>query len=148
MAANVSQILQTAQDGFAAQQNELAVSRDRQMLSVITKTATGSGDIDEAFELDCRFRLAFLRCHFTGGAGSASLAILVDSAGGSAYDTRLFTVTKAGANRDVTFRISAEESVEPSPWTFQDGDSVRIQWTNPDSGNITWGLEVGLAIAS
>lgn len=48
----------------------------------------------------------------------------------------------------MNLRIPAEESVDPSPWTFQVGDTVRVRWTNPDSGNITWGLEVGLALAS
>jgi len=60
----------------------------------------------------------------------------------------LYTITKAGTNRDVNFRIPADESREPSPWTFQAGDFVRIQWTNPDSGNMTWGLEVGFSVAS
>ena len=90
----------------------------------------------------------YIRCHFVGTPGTAVLTLSVDSASGSAYDTRLFTITRAGTNRDVHFRLTAEESREPSPWAFQSGDRVRIEWTNPDSGNITWGLEVGLAIAS
>ena len=76
------------------------------------------------------------------------MTISVESASGTAYDTRLYTVTRAGTNRDVNLRISNEELEEPSPWTFQSGDNVRVQWTNPDSPNITWGLEVGLAIAT
>jgi len=57
-------------------------------------------------------------------------------------------MTQAGTGQDVNFRISADEISEPSPWTFQPGDAVRIQWTNPDNGNMSWGLEVGLALAS
>jgi hypothetical protein len=45
-------------------------------------------------------------------------------------------------------RLGGEEAFDPSAWTFQAGDKVWIKWTNPDSGNMTWGLEVGLALAS
>lgn len=148
MAVDVSQLLETAQMGFAAQEDELKGRRSEQGRSVVTKTATGSGDIDHAFGLDTRFRLVFVRAHFSGGSGTAGITISVDSAGGSAYDTRLFEVTQAGTNKDVNLRIGAGDTYEPSPWTFQDGDKVRIQWTNPDTGNMTWGLEVGLALAS
>lgn len=148
MAVGNTQIIETAQDGFAAQESELATARARQAVSVITKAVTGTGDMAEVLALDSRFRLVFVRCHFAGSAGAAALTISLDAAAGAAYDARLFTITKAGTNRDVNFRIAAHESVEPSPWTFRAGDGVRIQWTNPDSGNITWGLEVGLVIAT
>ena len=148
MASGASQILNTARDGFSAQESELATARIRQALSVITKTATGTGDIAEVLALDRRFRLVFIRCHFVGTPSSATFTISLNSANGAAYDTRLFTITKAGTNRDVNFRVAATESIEPSPWTFQAGDAVRFQWTNPDSGNVTWGLEVGFAIAT
>jgi len=148
MPAVPPQVLQTVQDGFAALESELAASRARQTLSAITRAATGSGDIDEVFQLDCRFRLVFVRCHFTGTAMAELLRLALDSTAGEAYDAHLYTITRAGVGRDVNFRVSAEESAEPSPWTFQQGDALRITWTNPDSGNITWGLEVGLAVAS
>ena len=148
MAVDVSQLLDTAQIGFAAQEDELKSRRSEQGRSVVTKTATGSGDIDHTFSLDSRFRLVFVRGHFGGGTGTAALNISVDSAGGSVYDTRLFEITQTGTNKDVNLRIGAGDIYEPSPWTFQDGDQVRIQWTNPDTGNMTWGLEIGLALAS
>ncbi|MFQ5591243.1 MAG: hypothetical protein ACE5HE_08785 [Phycisphaerae bacterium] len=147
MATGAGQILETAREGFATQDTELATARERQRVSVITKTATGTGDILEAVALDRRFRLVFIRCHFSGTSGTAPFAITVDSTNGPTYDALLYTINKAGAGRDVNFRVSAPESTEPSPWTFQAGDGVGIQWTNPDPGNITWGLEVGLAIA-
>jgi len=59
-----------------------------------------------------------------------------------------FTITQAGVNNDVNLRLGGEEAFDPSAWTFQVGDKVWIKWTNPDSGNMTWGLEVGLALAS
>ncbi len=148
MASQTYQVIQAAQSGFATQDAEVAAARARQLLMVETEATTGSGDINAAFSLDRRFRLVFVRCHFTGGSGTSPLTISLDSGAGSAYDTRLFTITQAGTNQDVNFRITSEELTEPSPWMFQAGSGVRIAWTNPDSGNMAWGLEVGLVMAS
>ena len=148
MSRTQSDVLETAQAALAEQAAEMAAIVARQLTAVASASSTGTGDINAVFSLDVRFRLVFVRCHFLGTAGAAPLAISLDSSNGSAYDTRLYAITRAGVDRDVNFRISAEESTDPSPWTFQTGDAVRIQWTNPDSENITWGLEVGLAIAS
>ena len=148
MPTDVTQILEAARAGFATQEGELATLRVNQLCAVITKIFTGTGDVDHTFGLDRKFRLVFVRCHFSGTVGVAPLTLSVVSASGTAYDTHLFTIAKAGTNRDVNLRICADESEEPSSWTFQSGDGVRVQWTNPDSGSITWGLEVGLAIAT
>ncbi len=148
MARDRSSILRGVNAALAVQEAELFETRARQMLAVVTRTATGSADVDQTFSLDRKYRLVFVRCHFSGTAGTAAFTISLDSGGGSAYDTRLFTVTKAGTSNDVNLRIGEGDTGEPSAWTFQAADTVRIQWTNPDSGNITWGLEVGLALAS
>lgn len=148
MARDVLKILETAQAGLTQQSIELSEVRARQLLAVTTKAATGSGNLDATFSLDLRYRLVFVRCHFAGGTGLAELTLSVDSTRGSAYDTKLLTVTQAGVNRDVNLRLGHEEAVDPSAWTFQAGDKVWIKWTNPDSGNMTWGLELGLALAS
>ena len=141
-------IIQTTQEVIEAQNRELQLVRSRQLLTVVSKSVTGSGDINATFSLDVRYRLVFVRCHFSGTTGTAVMNLSLDSVLGSGYDTQLFTITRAGINRDVHLRIPAEESLDPSPWTFQVGDALQIIWTNPDSGNITWGLEVGLAMAS
>lgn len=141
-------ILQATQEVIDTQNRELDLLRSRQWIAVTSKSSTGSADINATFSLDVRYRLVFVRCHFAGTSGTAPMTISLDSVSGSAYDTLLYTLTRVGFNRDANFRIPANESVDPSPWTFQAGDAVRIQWTNPDSGNITWGLEVGLSIAS
>jgi hypothetical protein len=44
-------------------------------------------------------------------------------------------------------RLPAYDRELPSPWTLQPGDAFRLTWPNPDPGNMTWGLEVGLALA-
>ena len=148
MAGDVTQLLETAQSALAAQEQELQLRRAQQVRSVAVKTAAGSGNIDETFGLDAAFRLVFIRAHFSGGTGTAAFIVSLDSANGSAHDTELFKITQAGTNQDVHLRIGAGDVYEPSPWTFQAGDYVRIQWANPDSGNMTWGLELGLALAS
>lgn len=148
MAGDRVEILRTAQLAIQEQNRELEAVRERQMLAVVSQTSTGNGDINATFGLDRNYRLLYIRCHFVGTPGTAFLTLSVDSASGPAFDARLFRITRAGTNRDVHFRLTAEESREPSPWAFQSGDRVRIEWTNPDSGNITWGLEVGFAIAS
>jgi len=141
-------ILRATEVGLAVQEAELAEERARLMLAVVAKTAEGSGDINQTFALDRKFRLVFIRCHFSGGSGMAAFGIFVDSAAGTEFDTRLFTITQAGTGKDVHLRIEHGVSGEPSAWTFQSGDAVRIQWTNPDNGNMSWGLEVGMALAS
>ena len=148
MSRTQSDVIETAEAALAEQAAEMAAIVARQLAAVASACSGGTGDINAVFSLDVRFRLVFVRCHFAGTSGAAPLVISLDSTNGSAYDTRLFTITRAGIDRDVNLRISAEESTDPSPWTFQAGDAVRVEWTNPDSGNITWGLEVGLVIAS
>jgi len=148
MTRDMNSIIGTAEAVLAEQNTELQATRARQLFAVGSTATTGNGNIDARFSLDVRFRLVFIRCHFAGAAGTNPLVISLDSIQGAAYDTRLFTMTKAGVGKDVNLRVPAEESADPSPWTFQGGDEVRVQWTNPDNGNITWGLEVGLAMAS
>lgn len=145
---DTSAILRTARRGFDAQDAEILRARRRHTALVFRRTATGTGDVAHTFELDRDYRLVFVRCHFSGNAGTAAMHVSVDSAAGSAYDTRLLTVTGAGKDSDVHVKISADESSEPSPWSFEAADKVRIDWINPDSGNITWGLEVGLSPTS
>lgn len=148
MAVNTATILAMAGDVLAAQEQEVAAGRARRPLLVACRTATGSGDIDHIFKLDRAFRLVFVRCHFSGTSGRNALVISVDAGAGADYDAELFTILRAGVGRDVNFRLTADEATEPSAWTFQPGDAVRVRWINPDPGNIAWGVEVGLAPSS
>lgn len=141
-------IAQTAQFILDTGALEVEAARARQLLSVVPIRATGTGDMNEALSLDLKWRLVYLRCHFAGGTGTAPMTLSLDSSAGSAYDAKLFTLTAAGAGADVNLRIEGDDTLDPSPWTFQTGDALSIAWTNPDSGNLTWGLEVGLALTS
>ncbi len=143
-----SKLLDIATTALDQQSVELAQLKARQLRSVATRAATGTGNIDHTFALDQRFRLTFVRCHFTGGTGTSAFSISIDSARGSAYDSKLFTIMQAGTGKDVNLRVGGSDAEDPCAWTFQAGDKVWIRWTNPDSGNMTWGLEVGLALAS
>jgi len=148
MAVNTAKVLAMAEGVLAAQELEVAAGRARRPMLVVCRMATGTGHIDHAFALDGAFRVVFVRCHFTGTLARNAFVLSGDSGAGSAFDTELFSIRRAGVGRDVNFRLTAEESAEPSAWTFQPGDALRVRWTNPDVGNITWGLEVGLAAAS
>jgi len=148
MADDMRGVLAAARAGFAAQDEEINRASRRQTLSVVAQRATGMGDIAHTFDLGRRYRLVYVRCHFFGNAGTAALAISLDSEAGSAYDATLATVAQAGTDNDVNFTVSALDSAEPSAWTFGADDKTRIDWTNPDTGKITWGLEVGLAVAT
>ncbi len=140
-------VLQVVETASQREATELALAALAEAVRVISQAATGTGDIDQTFSLQRHSRLVFVRCHFAGGAGFSELRIDVDSMVGSAYDTGLFTVRVAGADHDVNFRLTNAETRLPSPWALQPGDAVRVQWSNPDPGNTTWGLEVGLAPA-
>jgi len=148
MAREVAKLLTTTEALLTQQSAELAEARARQLVSVTAKTAGGSGHIDFLFSLGVRYRLVYVRCHYAGTVGSGPLTISLDAAAGAEYDARLFVVTRAGTGYDINLRVPADESQDPSPWTFQAGDQIRIQWTNSDPGNINWGLQVGMAIAS
>ncbi len=148
MSSDVSQLLASAQLVLATQDDELKASRALDTLSVVAKTATGTGDIDALVSLDRKFRLVYVRLHFVGGTGVAPVVMSVSSAVGLVYDTILYSINRAGMGMDVNLRVGLQELSEPSSWTFQTGDGLRVQWTNPDPGNLTWGLEVGLALAT
>lgn len=87
-----------------------------------------------------------LRVHFAtvpgeGGTGVAPLAIRVDSHRGSAFDMTLWTLSKAGIDHDVDFRVPA---VQQEHFYIEKGDYVVITWTNPDDEKIEWGLMLAM----
>ena len=146
MARDRTGILRAVKSELDIQGIELDELRRRQLQTVVTKSATGTGDIAHTFEQDRKFRLVFIRCHFSGTSGTAVFDIILDSTHGSAFDAQLFSISQAGIGSDVHLRLGDGDTNEPSAWTFQTGDKIRLDWTNPDTGNITWGVEVGMVI--
>ncbi len=148
MASTPAQLFRAFQASLESQDALLARQLDRARDRVITKYATGSANINSLVNLDVPFRLVFVRCHFGGGTGTADLTLDVNSSQGNPYGARLESITAVGTGADVFFTPGGADIVDPSAWSFQSGDKLRIKWTNPDSGNMTWGLEVGLAISA
>lgn len=148
MTRDRTNILRAIKSDFDVQDIALDELRRRQLQTVVTKSATETGDIAHIFKLDRKFRLVFIRCHFSGTSGTAAFDIALDSTSGSAFDTQMFSISQAGVGSDVHLRLGDGDTNEPSAWTFQTGDKIRIDWTNPDTGNITWGVEVGMVLAS
>jgi len=92
------------------------------------------------------FAPVFIRVHFAGGTGTADVRLNVDSRNESQFDTVLFTfnergIASTGLAADINYRLPEEQLVH---WLFQPGDKMTLTWTNPDTGNMSWGAEVGL----
>ena len=148
MASTPAQLFRTFQASFVAQDALLARQLDRLRDRVITKYATGSANIASSVGLDVSFRLVFVRCHFVGGTGTADLVLELTSAQVNAYNAQLESIAAVGTGTDVFYTPGGTDIADPSSWSFQNDDQVRIRWTNPDAGNMTWGLEVGMAISA
>lgn len=91
-----------------------------------------------------KYVLSSIRAHFSGGSGSADVIVNLDSGTGPPFDAKLLKVTDLGTGgEDAHVRILPEEHIH---WLFDGlaGDEVVLTWTNPDSGNMIWGVEVFL----
>lgn len=94
-----------------------------------------------------RFVVSGFEAHFgSTGSGTAELSVKRDSGYGRAWDTELYVESTAGIDNDVFVRIPEEEMKN---WVFDRvaatdvyGDQLVFEWTNPDSGNISWAIRV------
>ncbi|MBV6429797.1 MAG: hypothetical protein KIPDCIKN_04372 [Haliscomenobacter sp.] len=120
----------------------MAPERDRRIKTV---RATGSANLalDIGPVTSKALKLVYVRAHFAGGTGNASVTIGIDSANGAAYDSTLDTVTARGTGADLFYKVPPAESADPSPWAIKPGDAYTVRWTNPDAGNMTYGVEAG-----
>lgn len=148
MATSVGQVVAAAQSGFRNLDAELAQRESRHVRRVFCRSASGTGDINENIELDRAYRLVYVRCHFDTGSGGADFVLRIRSRLGTEWDVEIARFTGRGTGADVWFIVPGQENIEPSPWTMQVGDVIRCAWTNPMSGTMKWGLEVGLAMAT
>ena len=151
MASNTTIPLSGVREAFDRMDAEMAATTSRQLRAVFSQTATGTGDIAHTFSLGSldviKYRLVYVRCHFVGGLGTNPFYFSIDHASGSTYDTRLATVAARGQDADLNFMVDSSLNIDPTPWTFQQGDLLRLDWTNPAPTSMVWGLEVGLAPA-
>lgn len=87
--------------------------------------------------------LSSLFVHFASvpeasGTGVAELVIRLDSALGDAYDMTLWTFAELkGVGADVNFRVPRDQL---DHFYVNKGDSIVLTQTNPDDGNIKWGV--------
>ncbi len=88
--------------------------------------------------------LLYVRAEFAGGTGTANLAMYLDRQATREINkksTILFTWLAVGDTKQVHTRVTRDER---EAWSFLKGDELVFVWTNPDSGNLTWFLEIGL----
>jgi len=104
------------------------------------------------FSLDVdRFALAFVRARFVSGTGTASIKLRLDhpleltyQAGSeSLYDFTLWQWDTMGTTGTATLNDRTPED-ELHHWTFERGNVLVFEWTNPQAGTMRWALEVGL----
>ena len=61
------------------------------------------------------------------------------------YDNVVRNFPGSGTD-DVAFIYFRVDKDEQDRWAFAGGDLLVPEWTNPDSGNMRWALEVGLSL--
>lgn len=93
------------------------------------------------------YRVSGIKVTFSGGSGSASLAVRVDSRRGAQFNHTLFTLEGVGTGGDaVNFRVPEDDR---EAWTLSYCESTDIrdelvlEWTDPD-GSTNWAIEVDL----
>ncbi len=114
------------------------------------QVAAGTGDLDFTTENDTlsSFRPSAIRIHFIGGAGTGSVVVSLVSVHGEEYNVTLFTVAGRGTGADLNLVWQDKELQLPSGWLMAAGDKIRIQWTNPDPGNMQYGLRFESLLSS
>lgn len=120
------------------------------VISIASRGSGVMGDVADRssicrYSLDGRFTPIHLRGKFSGGTGSATLTLSVDSRiATNARDATLLSITSVGTSGDafINHRWPADEA---EGWIFEDGDELVLTWPNPDIGNMLWNIDFGLA---
>lgn len=94
--------------------------------------ATGATALAYARTSPTKYQITEVRLHLDAEATQDTLVVSIDSTGGAAYDTELYSVDMDG-NTDVVWRPD-----EPVP--LYKGDVLKVDWDNNDTA--TYGLEV------
>ena len=98
--------------------------------------------VARAGSLSSVWTMLYIRLHFSAGSGSATCQVQLDALESTLYDFIIDEFQAVGTGSDVNFRLEPEDYVH---WTFQPRDDIVLTWTNPDSGTMTWGSEIGYA---
>ncbi len=93
--------------------------------------------------------LVSVEVHFSRASGSgtstAALTLSRFREADEKFNTELYSIAAAGDANDVALKIGDDER---RAWSFEQADQVKVSWTNPDSGNLWWGLTVGYMLLS
>jgi len=146
MPKTMTSLIAAAQRELATMDKRIQLSTARQRRAVYIQSTSGSGDIDHDFGLGTDFSLVFIRAHFFGTVSAATMTISIDSRLGVEHDLVL-EAKSAGVNQDLNLTDFDASADAPSPYTFAEGDRIRIAWTNPHPGAVKWGVELGFALA-
>lgn len=102
------------------------------------------------FILEPASRMAIVKVdiHFSGsGTGVADCLMKRDSIHGTFYDGILYKFNSVGiivatsVPVDPVLRIAEDQLIH---YIVEDGDHIVFEWTNPDTGNINWGIELSV----
>jgi hypothetical protein len=112
------------------------------MGTVETETSQARFGLSDSLWLLLFVRVNFHAASGATASGTADMAIIRhDEDRVEWQDATLLTRTKAGTDNDVNIRILPDEY---PGWTFLPTQQLVLTWTNPDSGDLLWGVEVGL----
>ena len=98
------------------------------------------------FSMPVDYVLIYLRAWFGSGTGSATMSLKQFIPGEPSLlfnqPVRKFDAIGTGGDVFVDFRVQMDELQH---WGFAGGTELVPEWTNPDSGTMTWAVECGLA---
>jgi hypothetical protein len=120
------------------------------MADVLFSDISGSGNIDwkvPEVSPNQLWALVSVKLHFYRFSGSgtdtATLTLSVYRERDEKFNAQLYTFAGLGDANDLFFRVHERER---DCWAFQAEDQIQFTWTNPDSGNLWYGLEVGYVL--
>lgn len=99
-----------------------------------------------------RFLLLFARMHFQDRTHTATVVTAdvvisqitdLDNTSDTFHDSEFTTVRGRGLSNDMNLRLDERELLN---WIVGKRSALKFAWTNPDSGKILWGLEVGMLL--
>lgn len=105
----------------------------------------GTDAMDLRLGMAAVFQPVFLRVHFVrlqaSGTETGAFELLIDDGADGAHNVRIWYRADAGVDKDVFLRWlpsgRASYAMAP-PARFQ------LTWANPDTGDLRWGLQLGL----
>ena len=88
--------------------------------------------------------LVFVRVHYSGGSGTAALALSIDGREPTQAEQNvtLYPTGARGTGTDFNFVVP---ETEYAAWSFTPDEQLILTWSNPDAGNMVWAATIGVA---